>query len=208
MKGRRVARELALLCLSQAGSKPEKYSMMELQDMALAAVRTLTSEAESVLETAAAELKRGESRLLDSETIAVDLQSARVMVEEAISLTQKAMNNLGTAVEMPEFLQLVNQKEVRAFALEILGAVKKQRSQIDASLENALEDWTLDRLARIDRDLLRIAVAEIEYLGIPPQVAIDEAIEIAKRYGEEGGHRFINGVLRRVTARSHSTSST
>ncbi len=57
----------------------------------------------------------------------------------------------------------------------------------------------MTRLAQIDRDILRIAVAEILYLGVPNSVAIDEAVELAKRYSGDEGHRFINGVLRRVT---------
>jgi N utilization substance protein B len=48
---------------------------------------------------------------------------------------------------------------------------------------------------------LRIAVAEISFLGLPTRVAINEAVELAKRYSDDEGHRFINGVLRRVTDR-------
>ncbi|NEO00992.1 MAG: transcription antitermination factor NusB, partial [Moorea sp. SIO3I7] len=58
--------------------------------------------------------------------------------------------------------------------------------------------WQLKRLPRIDRDILRMAVAEISFLGIPDRVAINEAVELAKRYSDEEGHRFINGVLRRA----------
>ncbi len=59
-------------------------------------------------------------------------------------------------------------------------------------------DWQVQRLVRIDRDLLRIAITEICYLGTPERIAINEAVELAKTYGDEEGHRFINGVLRRV----------
>ena len=55
------------------------------------------------------------------------------------------------------------------------------------------------RLARVDRDILRLAMIEIVHLDVPTKVAIDEAIEIAKRYSDEDGYRFINGVLRRAT---------
>ena len=57
----------------------------------------------------------------------------------------------------------------------------------------------MNRLARIDRDILRIAVAEILYLGFGESGAINEAVELAKRYSGDEGYRFINGVLRRVT---------
>ncbi|MBD0302173.1 MAG: transcription antitermination factor NusB, partial [Tolypothrix sp. T3-bin4] len=64
---------------------------------------------------------------------------------------------------------------------------------------DALVDWQVTRLAQIDLDILRIAVAEMEFLEVPDKVTIDEAVELAKRYSGEDGHRFINGVLRRVT---------
>ena len=62
-----------------------------------------------------------------------------------------------------------------------------------------MEKWTIRRLARVDRDILRLAMIDIVYLNVPKKVAIDEAIEIAKRYSDEDGYRFINGVLRRAT---------
>ncbi len=73
------------------------------------------------------------------------------------------------------------------------------RTQIDQLLQESLVDWQLTRLARIDRDILRIAVTEILFLEVPDRVAINEAVELAKRYSSDEGHRFINGVLRRVT---------
>ena len=57
--------------------------------------------------------------------------------------------------------------------------------------------WQVKRLAQIDRDLLRLAIVEMQYLGVPDRVAINEAVELAKRYSDEDGYRFINGVLRR-----------
>jgi N utilization substance protein B len=90
---------------------------------------------------------------------------------------------------------------VRTYALEIIKTINRRRVEIDEILTNALQDWQLNRLARIDRDILRIAVAEISFLGLPERVAINEAVELAKRYSDDEGHRFINGVLRRVTDR-------
>jgi N utilization substance protein B len=60
-------------------------------------------------------------------------------------------------------------------------------------------DWQLKRLPKIDQDILRLAMAEILYLDIPQKVAINEAVELAKRYSDDAGYRFINGVLRRVS---------
>jgi N utilization substance protein B len=201
LQPRRIARELALLSLSQLPNAPERLDAQQLNQLILAAVRTLTGEIQEALETASAELRRGSDRLLASETRATDVQSARAMVTDAIELAQKAINRLGTALEMPEVVQLTNQQEVRTYALDILKTINRRQVDIDETLSQALQDWQLNRLPRIDRDILRIAVAEISFLGIPERVAINEAIELAKRYGDEEGHRFINGVLRRVSDR-------
>ncbi|AFZ17239.1 transcription antitermination factor NusB [Allocoleopsis franciscana] len=201
LQPRRIARELALLSLSQMPSTPDKLDAQQMNNLVLAAVRTLTGEIQEALETAAAELQRGSDRLLTSETRASDVLSAKAMVADAIDLAQKAINRLGTAVEIPEVVQLTNQHEVRTYALEILKTINRRQTEIDQSLTQALQDWQLNRLAHIDRDILRIAVAEMTFLGIPDRVAINEAVELAKRYSDDEGHRFINGVLRRVTDR-------
>jgi N utilization substance protein B len=179
----------------------DRLDAQQLNNLVLAAVRTLSGEIQEVLETAAAELKRGSDRLLSSETRAVDVRSARAMVAEAIELAEKAINRIGTAVEIPEFVQLTNQQDVRSYALEILKTISRRKAEIDETLTQALQDWQLNRLPRIDRDILRIAVAEMSFLGLPERVAINEAVELAKRYSDEEGHRFINGVLRRVSDR-------
>lgn len=199
MQARRISRELALLSIGQLPNKPERLQAQQLQDVLLAAVRTLTTEVHDTLETAAAELNRSSDRLLSSETRAVDVESARVMVKEAIELTQTAVNRLGSALELPEFVQLANQKEVRTYAMELLTQAKSHQAEVDNLIETSMVDWQMHRLARIDQDILRIAVTEICFLGVPAQVAINEAVELAKRYSGDEGHRFINGVLRRVT---------
>jgi len=119
-------------------------------------------------------------------------------VQEAVELTQTAINRLGSAMEFPELIQLANQQDVRTYALQILTKVSANRVQIDELLSEALVDWQIERLARIDRDIMRIAIAEMLYLGLAEQVSVSEAVQLAKRYSGDEGHRFINGVLRRV----------
>lgn len=197
---RQIARELALLSLSQLPVNPKKLNEQQLPKLVLAAVRTLTSEVQETLDTASAELQRSNDRVLSSETRASDLNTARTMLKEAITFTQTAINKLGAAVEFPELIQLANQdREVGKYALEIVQTVSANQSKVDSLIGTALVDWQVTRLAQIDRDILRIAVAEMEFLNVPDRIAINEAVELAKRYSEEEGHRFINGVLRRVT---------
>lgn len=195
---RQIARELALLGISQLPKKAAKLEKIKLQEMLLAAVRTLTAEVEEALETAAEELQKASDRLLGSQLSATDMKSARTMVYEGLELGQIAINSIGSAVELPELIQLTNQPEVRSYALEILTTVHRNTAEIDKLVENSMVDWQIKRLPQIDRDILRIAVGEMLYLGLPEKVAIDQAVILAKRYSGDEGHRFINGVLARV----------
>jgi N utilization substance protein B len=197
-KARETARELALLGISQLPTNPELLEAKKLQDVLLAAIRALTTEVQEALEAAASEVQRSSDKLLASEIRAADIQSSRAMVREAVELTQTAINRLGSAMEFPELIQLANQQDVRSYALQILTKVSANRVQIDELLSEALVDWQIERLARIDRDIMRIAIAEMLYLGLPEQVSVNEAVQLAKRYSGDEGHRFINGVLRRV----------
>ncbi len=199
MQARRTARELALLSIGQLPTTKERLETQQLQNVLLAAVRTLTSEVQEALEMASAELERGSDHLLRSETRAVDLNSSRAMVSDAVELTKTAINRLGAALEMPELIQMANQQDVRSYVIELLSAVRANQAAVDQLITQAMVEWKLHRLARIDQDILRIAVSEIMYLGIPDRVAINEAVELAKRYSGDDGHRFINGVLRRVS---------
>lgn len=202
MQPRQIARELALLTLSQLPSNPERLETQQLQGMMLAAVRTLRTETSELLEMAATEVQRGNDRLLDSETVATSVSSAREMVREAIDLAKTAIDRLGSTIDFPELIyQANNQKEVRDYAIEIITLVKNKRTQVDEILKEALVNWQLDRLARIDRDILRIAVVELAFIKVDERVVINQAVELAKRYSGEEEYRFINGVLRRVSNR-------
>lgn len=202
---RRIARELALLGLSQLKSNSEKLEQQQINDLLVAATRTLTAEIKDILESASAELRRGNDRLLESDIYAQTVIASKTMVQDAITLAETAINRLGTALELPIFLSLADQFEVRKFALDIISAVHRRKTEIDQLLEEVLEDWQLKRLPRIDQDILRIATAEICYLEVPQKIAINEAIEMAKTYSDEEGHRFINGVLRRLVDRIAKT---
>ncbi|MDJ0596359.1 MAG: transcription antitermination factor NusB [Pleurocapsa sp. MO_226.B13] len=198
---RSIARELALLSISQIKTKKNQLSTEDLNDLILVAIRTLIVEVQDNLETASAEIKRGEERILNSETRASDLNSAKAMLQEAVELSQTAVNRLGMAIEFPEFLQLTNKEQVREYAAKIILTVNNYHREIEKCLENVLVAWQLSRLPQVDRDILRIAVAEIIYLDVPEKVAINESVELAKRYSDEDGFRFINGVLRRLSDR-------
>jgi N utilization substance protein B len=89
--------------------------------------------------------------------------------------------------------------EARAFAASLVRGTKAQQEKIDAMIAESAEHWDLDRMAVVDRNILRMAVYELLYEpSVPAKVAINEAIEIAKKFGTAESSRFINGVLDRI----------
>lgn len=91
------------------------------------------------------------------------------------------------------------QDEVKEFADTLIKGTCENMDGIDDIIDRYSEHWKLSRMSRIDRNILRMAVYELVYLrGIPPAVTINEAVELAKRYGTEESGAFVNGILDKV----------
>lgn len=89
--------------------------------------------------------------------------------------------------------------DVRAFAEAIVRGVRANQAKIDELIERFAEHWELDRMAVVDRNVLRAGIWELLWgIEVPPKVAINEAIEVARRFSTEESTRFINGLLDRV----------
>lgn len=87
-------------------------------------------------------------------------------------------------------------KKARSYAFELLQGVSTEILQLDRLISEAATNWRLERIAPTERNLLRIAVYEmLERQDVPSQVAINEAVEIAKRFAGEDSPKFINGIL-------------
>ena len=85
-------------------------------------------------------------------------------------------------------------------AAETLKAVQDHHEEIDALITEHLDNWTLDRIAKTDLAILRTAVAEMLYVeSIPVSVSINEAVNLAKKYGDERSYAFINSVLGKIS---------
>ncbi len=90
-------------------------------------------------------------------------------------------------------------KPIRDFALNLVQGVIDHRVETDERISRYAENYELGRLAVVDRNILRLAIYEMLFRhDIPPVVSINEAIEIAKRFGTEESSRFVNGILDRV----------
>ena len=91
--------------------------------------------------------------------------------------------------------------EVQQFAEMLVRGVRDSDEEIDGYIQAASTNWKLERMALVDRNILRIATYELRYLtDIPPKVSLNEAIEIAKRYGSEDSGSFINGILDKISS--------
>jgi len=83
----------------------------------------------------------------------------------------------------------------RRFTQELAAGVEEHRDELDATIARHAKGWDLDRIAPLERNVMRVALYEIEYGGTPAEVAIDEAIELAKSYCGTDAPGFVNGVL-------------
>lgn len=96
----------------------------------------------------------------------------------------------------------------QAFAEMLVRGTKQHQAKIDQLLAHYADHWELDRMAVVDRNILRMGVYELLWQpGVPAKAAINEAIEIAKKFGTTESSRFINGVLDRILHEHRSTSA-
>ena len=88
--------------------------------------------------------------------------------------------------------------EVDDFAWETAKAVADRADELDRRIDRATEGWPADRLGALERNVLRLAIYELERGEVPPEVAIDEAVRFAKRYASDEAAKLVNGILGRI----------
>ena len=88
------------------------------------------------------------------------------------------------------------------FAGQLVASVRERLAEIDDVIQSASRNWRLERMSRVDRNILRLAAAELRhFLDVPVKVAINEAVELAKRFGAAESAAFVNGILDRIAQR-------
>ena len=89
--------------------------------------------------------------------------------------------------------------QIKEFAQQLIQGTLKHLSKIDNTVTTYAENWQLKRMAVIDRNILRLSTFELLFLeDIPPKVTINEAVELAKRYGDVESGKFVNGILDKI----------
>ncbi|HPI40111.1 MAG TPA: transcription antitermination factor NusB [Pseudobdellovibrionaceae bacterium] len=107
-------------------------------------------------------------------------------------------------ISMQTFLSVFENSfsnEVLQYANFLLNGVEQFRLEIDRLISTTSKNWKIDRMSSIDRNVLRISIYEMHFASEPmkPQIVINEAIEIAKKYGTTDSYSFVNGILNQIT---------
>ena len=124
------------------------------------------------------------------------------------ALFQEDLNPRDTSDQVAPFLNSrLHDADLREFALTLVMGVLRNRAELDALLQSKADNWSLSRMAATDRNVLRLGAFEIRYADTPDRVAIDEAVELAKRYGSAHSSQFVNGILDKLIVRQESEDS-
>ena len=212
MQARRAARELALILFSQFDKKITQYNQAEFEDIILKSVRTLTNNAldelkvsvgainamKEYVDTYEAESPVNLSRPLQSNNIPVALPMTSDLsgrLDELLNICEKTV----LALEIAEMTALEYKKKKKNYVIEIANTFKEHSAEVDGLISKFARGWDIDRLVKIDKDILRIAICELMYIeSAPVKVVVDEALELAKKYSTDDSSSFINGILGKV----------
>lgn len=212
MQARRAARELAFILFSQFDKKITNYSKENLDDIILKSVRILSSSAgddlkislgalidmKNKIDDYEAEHEINLNRPIEAANIPVPMPMTSDMtgrIDEMINVAEKAL----LALEIAEFTTLESQGDVKNYAIKIADAFQKNHDEIDNMINRYSTGWDFDRLVKMDKDILRIAISELLFVKeAPMKVIVDEALELAKKYSTDDSAAFINGVLAKV----------
>ena len=112
------------------------------------------------------------------------------------ALFQEDLNPRDSRDQLAPFVEARLQEiELREFATSLVLGVLRNQGELDALLESKADNWSLSRMATTDRNVLRLGAYEIQYAETPDRVAINEAVELAKRFGSKQSSQFVNGIL-------------
>lgn len=212
MQARRATRELALILFSQFDKKITQYTQTEFEDIVLKSVRTLTNNAAEDLKVslgALLEMKEfinnyesehpvNLERPIDSNNVPVPVPMTSDMTGRLEELTNIA-ERVVLALEIAEMTALEHTGDVKNYVFQIANTFKEHSSEVDGLVKKYAKGWDIDRLVKIDKDILRIAITEMLFIkGTPIKVVVDEALELAKKYSTDDSSSFINGILGKI----------
>ena len=202
MKNRSLSRELSLISLGLIKDKGEfQLNKFQIDEIFESALDSLVNHCRDELDNCEAELENASQKILESELReGVDSSFVKIRDELKISLMkiENVMNTLSVTLDFPKLIVSSGQMDIREDVNHRMINIINNLTIIDSDIDRAMDGWRLKRLPRIDRDILRLAYVDINFLNTPVAVACDEAVNLANKYSDMRGRKFINGVLRRL----------
>ena len=212
MQARRASRELALILLSQLDKQIKDYTNEDFEEVVLKSVRTLTNNATEELSIVTSEFLEIKDYLetyeknhpdnlerpIDARNIPVKFDMTDVM-QGRIDTILSAIEKTTSALEIAEIATLSSREDVKEYILKIAHRFKVNSEAVDDLIKKYAIGWEFDRIFKIDKNILRIAITELLFIKeAPHKVVIDEALELAKKYSTDDSSSFINGILAKI----------
>ena len=202
MHNRSLSRELTLISLGLIKDKGDfKLDKFEIEKIFDSALDTLINHCREELDNCESELENASQKILDSELqegIDTSFADVRDDLKKSLTKIETVMNTLSITLDFPKLIVSSSQSDIRSDVNYRISNTINNIKIIDSDIDHAMDGWRLKRLPRIDRDILRLAYVDINFLNTPVAVACDEAVNLANKYSDMQGRKLINGILRRL----------
>ena len=199
---RSLSRELSLISLGLIKDKGDfKLNKFQIEEIFESALDSLINHCRDELDECEVELENASQKILDSELqegAHSSFSTVREELKKSLKKIETVMNTLSVTLDFPKLIVSSGQIDIREDVIQRISNIINNRAIIDSEIDQSMDGWRLKRLPRIDRDILRLAYVDINFLDTPVAVACDEAVNLANKYSDMQGRKFINGVLRRL----------
>ena len=202
MHNRSLSRELSLISLGLIKDKGDlKLNKSQIEEIFESALDSLINHCRDELDNCESNLENASQKIFESELqegIDSSFSNAREDLKKSIKKIESVMNTLSVTLDFPNLIVSSGQIDIREDVNRRISNIINNLTIIDSEIDQSMDGWRLKRLPRIDRDILRLAYVDINFLDTPIAVACDEAVNLANKYSDMQGRKFINGVLRRL----------
>ena len=202
MHNKSISRELSLISLGLLKEKGDfKFNKLQIEEIFESALDSLINHCREELDDCESDLENASQKILDSELqegVNSSFSNVRDDLKKSLTKIESVMNTLSVTLDFPKLIISSEQINIREDVTQRIYRTINNLKIIDSDIDQAMDGWRLKRLPRIDRDILRLAYVDIKYLSTPVAVACDEAVNLANKYSDLQGRKFINGVLRRL----------
>ena len=197
-----LSRELSLISLGLIKDKGDfKLSKFQIEEIVESALDSLVNHCRDELDNCESELENAAQKIVDSELqegVDSSFSNVRDELKKSLKKIESVMNTLSVTLDFPKLIVSSGQIDIREDVSKRISNIINNLTIIDSDIDEVMQGWRLKRLPRIDRDILRLAYTDINFLNTPIAVACDEAVNLANKYSDVQGRKFINGVLRRL----------